>query len=83
MNAVPYSIGNTEYLLPVEVVNYIESLLTSKIEVEERVTELEEQTPSAMPIGAVVKNGNVDGNSINDRIQALNAFKNWRENRNF
>ena len=83
VNAVPYSIGNTEYLLPVEVVNYIESLLTSKIEVEERVTELEEQTPSAMPIGAVVKNGNVDGNSINDRIQSLNAFKNWRENRNF
>lgn len=81
VNAVPYAIGDVEYLLPVEVINYIEALKTSKIEIEEKMTKLEEQTPSAMPVGAVVKNGSVEGDSINDRIQALNAFKNWRENR--
>lgn len=81
VNAFPYEINGVEYLLPEDVINYIESLKTSKIEVEEKMTKLEEQTPSAMPIGAVVKNGGVDGDSINDRIQALNAFRNWRENR--
>lgn len=81
VNAVPYAIGDVEYLLPVEVINYIEALKTSKIEIEEKMTKLEEQTPSAMPVGAVVKNGSVEGDSINERIQALNAFKNWRENR--
>ena len=82
MNAIPYSIGNVEYLLPVEVINYIESLMTSKIEVEEKMTKLEEQIPSAQPIGTVVKNAEPSvENVINDRIAALNAFKNWRENR--
>lgn len=81
VNAFPYEINGVEYLLPEDVINYIESLKTSKIEVEEKMTKLEEQTPSAMPIGAVVKNGGVEGDSINDRIQALNAFRNWRENR--
>ena len=81
VNAFPYDINGVEYLLPEDVINYIESLKTSKIEVEEKMTKLEEQTPSAMPIGAVVKNGGVEGDSINDRIQALNAFRNWRENR--
>lgn len=81
VNAFPYEINGVEYLLPEDVINYIESLKTSKIEVEEKMTKLEEQTPSAMPIGAVVKNGGIEGDSINDRIQALNAFRNWRENR--
>lgn len=82
VNAIPYSIGNVEYLLPVEVINYIESLMTSKIEVEEKMTKLEEQIPSAQPIGTVVKNAEPSvENVINDRIATLNAFKNWRENR--
>ena len=79
VNAIPYSIGGVEYLLPVEVINYIESLIATKVEVEEKMTKMAEETPSAMPIGAVIKPTS-DGDSINDRIQALNAFKNWREN---
>ena len=81
VNAFPYEINGVEYLLPEDVINYIESLKVSKIEVEEKLTKMAEETPSAMPIGAVVKNGGVEGDSINDRIQALNAFRNWRENR--
>lgn len=80
VNAFPYEIDGVEYLLPEEVINYIESLKTSKIEVEEKMTKMAEETPSAMPIGAVIK-PTVEGDSINDRIQALNAFRNWRENR--
>lgn len=79
VNAFPYEIDGVEYLLPEEVINYIENLKTSKIEVEEKMTKMAEETPSAMPIGAVIKPTS-DGDSINDRIQALNAFKNWREN---
>lgn len=81
VNALPYEINGIEYLLPEDVINYIESLKTSKIEVEEKLTKMAEETPSAMPIGNVIKGGNAGGDSINDRIQALNAFKNWRENR--
>ena len=81
VNALPYEINGIEYLLPEDVINYIESLKTSKIEVEEKLTKMAEETPSAMPIGNVIKGGSAGGDSINDRIQALNAFKNWRENR--
>lgn len=80
VNAFPYEIDGVEYLLPEEVINYIENLKTSKIEVEEKMTKMADETPSAMPIGAVIKSGS-EGDSINDRIQALNAFRNWRENR--
>jgi len=80
VNAFPYEINGVEYLLPEDVINYIESLKTSKIEVEEKLTKMQDETPSATPIGAVVKNGEV-ADTINSRIQALNAFKNWRENR--
>lgn len=79
VNAFPYEIDGVEYLLPEEVINYIENLKTSKIEVEEKMTKMADETPSAMPIGAVIKPTSED--SINDRIQALNAFRNWRENR--
>lgn len=83
VNAFPYEIDGVEYLLPEEVINYIESLKTSKIEVEEQVTKLQEQIPSASPIGTVVKTVETTSpvSDINDRIQALNAFRNWRENR--
>ena len=81
VNAFPFEINGAQFLLPEEVINYIKSLQAEKIEVEEKMTKMAEETPSAMPIGAVVKNGGIEGDSINDRIQALNAFKNWRENR--
>ena len=83
VNAFPFEIDGAEFLLPEEVINYIKSLQTSKVEVEEKMTKLEEQIPSAQPIGTVVKTPEDAkvGNDINDRIQALNAFKNWRENR--
>lgn len=80
VNAFPYEIDGVEYLLPAEVINYIESLKTSKIEVEEKLTKLEEQTPSAMPIGTVVK-GQETEDSISSRIERLSMFKGFR-NRN-
>lgn len=82
VNAFPYEIDGVEYLLPVEVINYIESLKTSKIEVEEKLTKLSEETPSAKPIGAVVKNGNVGpSNDMDSRFEALEAFKQWKKGR--
>lgn len=81
VNAVPYAINGVEYVLPVEVVSFIESLITSKVEVEEKLTEMSEHTPSAMPIGTVVKNAEEDGSDINSRISALSMFKGFR-NRN-
>lgn len=80
VNAVPFAIGGKEYMLPTEVVEYIESLITSKVETEEKLTRMEEQTPSAMPIGTVVKNV-VEGNDISSRINALSMFKGFRHNR--
>lgn len=77
INAVPYEINGVEYLLPTEVIDYIESLKTSKVEVEEKLTKMSEQTPSAQPIGTVVKN--VDNNdSINDRVSMLSNFSGFR-----
>lgn len=77
VNAVPYAINGVEYVLPVEVISYIESLVTSKVEVEEKLTKMAEQTPSAQPIGTVVKTAE-DGNDIGSRISALSMFKGFR-----
>ena len=77
VNAVPYSINGVEYVLPIEVISYIESLVTSKVEVEEKLTKMAEQTPSAQPIGTVVKTAE-DGNDIGSRISALSMFKGFR-----
>ena len=79
VNAFPFEIEGVEYLLPEEVINYIQSLQTSKIEVEEKLTNLAEQTPSAQPVGAVVKKGEPSKmDAINDRFEALEKFKEWR-----
>lgn len=75
VNALPYEIDGKEYLLPEEVINYIENLKTSKVEVEEKLTKMSEVTPSAKPIGTVVKNGTVEVNDINGRIASLSMFK--------
>lgn len=74
VNAIPYEINGVEYLLPKEVIDFIESLKTSKIEVEEKLTKMSEQTPSASPIGTVVKT-NDEVNYINSRISSLSMFK--------
>lgn len=78
VNAVPYAINGVEYVLPVEVIAYIESLVTSKVEVEEKLTKMAEQTPSAMPIGTVVKTEENNGSDMNSRISALSMFKGFR-----
>lgn len=75
VNALPYEINGVEYLLPAEVIEYIESLKTSKIEVEEKLTKMSEQTPSASPIGTVVKTSEGNGSDINGRIASLSMFK--------
>ena len=77
VNAIPYEINGIDYLLPPEVVDYIESLKTSKVEVEEKLTQMAEQTPTAKPIGTVVKNAD-GGDDINDRISMLNSFRGFR-----
>ena len=59
------------------MVDYIESLKTSKVEVEEKLTQMAEQTPTAKPIGTVVKNAD-GGDDINDRISMLNSFRGFR-----
>ena len=74
VNAVPYSINGVEYVLPVEVVSFIESLITSKVEVEEKLTKMSEQTPSAMPIGTVVKTAE-ETDDINGRVSMFSSFK--------
>lgn len=74
VNAIPYEINGVEYLLPKEVIDFIESLKTSKIEVEEKLTKMSEQTPSASPIGTVVKTSD-EVNVINSRISSLSMFK--------
>lgn len=77
VNAFPFEIEGVEYLLPEAVINYIQSLQTSKIEVEEKLTQMAEQTPSAQPIGTVVKNGE-EVSDINSQISALSMFKGFR-----
>lgn len=78
VNAVPYSINGVEYVLPVEVVSFIESLITSKVEVEEKLTEMAEQTPSAMPIGTVVKTAEDNVEDINARVSMFSSFKGFQ-----
>ena len=75
VNAVPYAINGVEYVLPVEVVSFIESLITSKVEVEEKLTEMAEHTPSAMPIGTVVKTTEDNVEDINTRVSMFSSFK--------
>ena len=74
VNAVPYAINGVEYVLPVEVVRFIESLITTKVEVEEKLTQMAEQTPSAMPIGTVVKTTD-ETTDINGRVSIFSSFK--------
>lgn len=74
VNAIPYEINGVTYLLPAEVIDFIESLKTSKVEVEEKLTKMSEQTPSASPIGTVVKT-NEEVNDISSRINSLSMFK--------
>lgn len=83
INAFPYEINGVEYLLPEEVINYIESLKTSKIEVEEKLTKMADETPSAKPIGAVVKPSETitPMDAMNARFEALERFKEWKKNR--
>lgn len=77
VNAFPFEINGEEYLLPEAVINYIQSLQTSKIEVEEKLTKMEEQTPSAQPIPTVVKTVE-EADDINSRINRLSMFKGFR-----
>ena len=83
VNAFPYEIDGVEYLLPEAVINYIESLKTSKIEVEEKLTKMADETPSAQPIGAVVKQSAevTPMDAMNARFEALERFKEWKRNR--
>ena len=84
VNAIPFAIDGVEYLLPEEVINYIQSLQASKVEVEEKLTKLSEETPSAQPIGAVVKNGDVEATGASEldrRFEELERFKEWRRRR--
>lgn len=74
VNGVPYVIDGVEYNLPVEVVDFIKTLIASKVEVEEKLTEMADKTPSAMPIGTVVKTGD-EVNDINSRVSLFSSFK--------
>lgn len=75
VNALPFEIDGIEYLLPEAVIDYIKSLQTSKVEVEEKLTEMANQTPSAMPIGTVVKTAEDNVDDINERVSMFSSFK--------
>lgn len=84
VNAIPFEINGVEYLLPEDVINYIQSLQTSKVEIEEQLTKLSDETPSAQPIGVVVKNGDVEAagkSELDAKFEALERFKEWKKNR--
>lgn len=74
---VPYEINDKDYMLPIEVVKYIEGLISSKVDAEEKVTQMAAQTPSAMPIGTVVKNAD-ETDDINGRVSMFSSFKGFR-----
>ena len=74
---VPYEINDMEYMLPIELVKYIEGLISSKAAAEEKVTQMAAQTPSAMPIGTVVKNAD-ETDDINGRVSMFSSFKGFR-----
>ena len=74
---VPYEINDMEYMLPIELVKYIEGLINSKAEAEEKVTQMAAQTPSTMPIGTVVKTAD-ETNDINGRVSMFSSFKGFR-----
>ena len=74
---VPYEINDTEYMLPIELVKYIEGLINSKSEAEQKVTQMAAQTPSTMPIGTVVKTAD-ETNDINGRVSMFSSFKGFR-----
>ena len=74
---VPYEINDMEYMLPIEIVKYIEGLINSKSEAEQKVTQMAAQTPSTMPIGTVVKTAD-ETNDINGRVSMFSSFKGFR-----
>ena len=74
---VPYEINDMEYMLPIELVKYIEGLINSKAEAEQKVTQMAAQTPSTMPIGTVVKTAD-ETNDINGRVSMFSSFKGFR-----
>ena len=74
---VPYEINDMEYMLPIELVKYIEGLINSKAEAEEKVTQMAAQTPSTMPIGTVVKTAD-ETDDINGRVSMFSSFKGFR-----
>lgn len=70
---VPYEIDGKEYMLPQEVVDYINTLLGTNEDFKTQITMMNSQLPSVEPINTI---GTIsEGNSLFDAIRCLNYKK--------
>lgn len=72
---VPYEINGEEFLIPQPVVDYINSLLGVEDELQKEVAQLKATTPSAKPIGNVIKQSAekvTETYTLSDAIRRLN-----------
>ena len=76
---VPFELNDEEYLIPQPVADYINSLIGNDDKMKEEMAQLKAKTPSAKPIGSVVKQGKEKKETytytLSDAIRRLN----WRK----
>lgn len=68
---MPYEIDGVEYLLPQEVIDYINSLVAAKDSVMSELAMMKERIPSAQPIPTVIKQGAVDDDETDGLFEAV------------
>lgn len=68
---MPYEINGVEYLLPQEVIDYINSLAAAKDSVMSELAMMKERIPSAQPIPTVIKQGAVDSDETDGLFEAV------------
>ena len=68
---MPYEINGVEYLLPQEVIDYINSLTAAKDSVMSELAMMKERIPSAQPIPTVIKQGAVDSDETDGLFEAV------------
>ena len=70
---VPFTIGDVEYQLPQEVVDYITALITEKENTAVELNQMKERIPSTSPIPNVIKQGDTSNDSLFEAIRLLNT----------
>ena len=75
---VPFEIDGVEFMLPQEVVDYINSLKQANEATLSELSLMKERMPSASPIPTVIKQGAVDSDETDGLVEAIRLLNRKR-----